>query len=175
MSETFSRARKRERDGDLPTAARLYASAGFETINGVDFDLGSSFRFGIATFISSISCDVRAGNVQRATGLRYVTEGAIRYARPACLDDQCLVGLYHEWLGDIHLMTGSDEARTHYENALKRYERVSECDQLSWGMAEEFDYSRWATLAFLEADTNEVELPELDFEARVHEKLQFTS
>lgn len=175
MSDTFQNARQLEREGELSRAARRYTQFGIEELNDADFERGRSFRIGLSALVCGISCDVRAGNADRAVALRYLTDGLLEYALATDTDDRGLIGLYTEWLGDVHFMTGSGNAAEHYRNAIEEYELTSEGKQFSWGMEEEFDYAYWAVSEFLEFEGYERDqFPELDFESRARRKLEMS-
>jgi len=89
-------------------------------------------------------------------------------------DDCVLEGLYHEWIGDAHLITGTETATGYYENPLEYYDNVTEDELLSWAMEEEFDYIMWAVEDFISIKYDEeAELPVFAFEERVKLKIEY--
>lgn len=175
MTDLYTEAQNNEEAGEYHTAARAYAENGFIILNEQDFEAGRQFRLGIASLVKALSCDARAGQQRRARAIRDTAASAIRHAlREEEKEDRCRDGLYHEWLGDIHLMTRSVSARTHYETARNHYSDASPSQQRTWGMEEEFDYVHWAVESFLEEAGYEDEVEELhpsDFSGRIEIKL----
>jgi hypothetical protein len=171
MSDTFIKAKQHLDRGELSTAAVLFASDGFDNLNESNFESNKTFRMGIAGLIEAIRLDVQVGNDQRALAIRDITSAAIeRVLIGEQIEDAILEGLYHEWIGDAHLLTGSQTANEYYETAAETYTDNSVDHFLSWGMEEEFDYIYWSVADHLEKECSCKKIPELEFKKRVEIK-----
>lgn len=174
MTSTYQAARKHEKEGNLTAAAKLYTESGFRSVNDADFESCTRFRVGIAILIKASSAAVRAGNDRRGEVLRdIITELLDRTISEADGDDEVVIGLYYEWIGDVHFLTRSERAEYYYRKALEYYEDKPEMAFLSWSMEQESDYERWAIEAYLESEGVEAELPVSDFTARITDKIGY--
>lgn len=174
MSSKWKKGRELEEEGQLADASRLYVEGALAKMNETDFSPGNEMWDAISELVQATSCAVRAGNIQRAQGIRKILEGIVDHIIHHDIDDQCLEGLLHEWVGDVSLMVGSEEAKIHYQTAANLYDDVSHSEQRFWGWQDEFNYALWAFQDFLkerEVEPGTKELPDILFGERIHEKL----
>lgn len=178
MTNHYKKARDHEEAGEYQAASHVYAADSFTMMNENDFSPSGDLTFmvAIAYLIKSASCAARAGNQQRTRAIRDAAEAYIRHAlREEARDDRTQDGLYHEWLGDIHLMTRSPTAITHYRTARGYYADTSPSMQRTWGGEEAFNYAHWAVESFLEDTGHDDEIEELqplDFPGRIEIKTE---
>lgn len=178
MTSVYDKALSLEREGELASAAVLYADAGFSALNDADFEPGTSYRIGLATLLKAISADARSENETRTTAIRDVVVTLIEHAADRdSRDDDVLEGLYYEWIGDAYFLTDSERAEEYYEHAREKYEGYPQEAFLSWSMEQEFDYARWAVESYLTATgvRDAGELPVVDFLSRIESKVEFAN
>lgn len=165
-----------EEDGQLLEASTLYVESAITKVNETDFEPGNEMWHAISELNQAISCTVRGGNLSRAKGIRNILEGLVEHSIMIYnLDDICLEGILHEWIGDASLMSESGNPKAEYRAAADLYRGVSVSDQRFWGWQEEFEYSQWAFEDYLKHsgfENDENSLPSTLFTKRIEEKYE---
>ncbi|MFC4549692.1 MULTISPECIES: hypothetical protein [Halorussus] len=172
IAELTSKALAAEQDGELETAAKLYAFCSFRGLAESNYRDCPQMRRGLTHMLESISSDVRTSNFQRAQVHLRMTE-PVFYLLLETSSERTIQGLASEWLGDAYFMLEDDAAFEHYEQALEIFQEISLQNRLFWGAEPEFDNAYGALKEFL--SNYGIEYPNeytIEFEQRVRTKIE---
>lgn len=160
-----------ERDDEFAAAAEGYVALAAYTIAAADYEVGRSYRQGVAYAVLAMSLDACAGNTSRAG--RHATwfgDCIDRIASQA--DEEVARGLGFEWRGDAALFAGRyEDALVAYDEAHAQFEALSLETQLHWGALPEYDVSvRASERFFADEGVDYFEDHDVDFAGRVRWK-----
>lgn len=158
-----------EKQGKYEKAAAAYAAIGFSRIVKSKFDVSTTYLVGLGIFLQGVSCDARAGNMRRAAGLQGLFEHMLIESVDEASSD-VLRGLMHEWVGDSHLIIGSEDAFEWYADAEDHYHDLDMQTKLFWGLSQEFDHLSYGYDDFIQSQGETIEYDADEFLLRLDDK-----
>jgi hypothetical protein len=100
-----------------------------------------AMRYGVGRLLESINLYARSDEDSQARYLSDIVEDALKRIE-AGEDRPAVLGLCHEWRGDVRTMIEPEAAAQHYQRARELYEPLDiDADYTGWGSEPEFTVS----------------------------------